>query len=123
VDIVAALRARMAPYGGTRKAWHVGVWPCVTLAERTALRRIQALAITGKRVCGTASNREKQMTSDTNRLVRPGVAAQRSAQRKRPQASIAKLPDERKVCAHDASFSIERRESPTRDILSKARAV
>ena len=37
------------------------------------------LVLNGKRVCGTASNREKQMTSDANRLVRPGVAAQRSA--------------------------------------------
>lgn len=29
--------------------------------------------------CGTASNREKQMTGDASRLVRPGVVAQWSA--------------------------------------------
>src|SRR5664279_2843158 len=33
----------------------------------------------GKRICGTASNREMQMTSDASRLVRPGAVAQRSA--------------------------------------------
>ena len=31
------------------------------------------LVLNGKRVCGTASNREKQMTSDACRLVRPGA--------------------------------------------------
>ena len=37
------------------------------------------LVLNGKRACGTASNLEKQMTSDACRLVRPRAAAQRSA--------------------------------------------
>ena len=37
------------------------------------------LVLNGKRACGTASNREKQMMSDASRLVRPEAVARWSA--------------------------------------------
>ena len=59
------------------------------------------LVWTGKKVCGTASNREKQMMSDSRRLVRPGAVV-KGAQRKRPHISIAKLSDGQRIDSKSA---------------------
>jgi hypothetical protein len=58
------------------------------------------------RKCGTASNREMQMTSDPCRLVHPGSVAQWSTA-KRPQTMIAKLFETTMILPQDESTLIE----------------
>jgi hypothetical protein len=72
--------------------------------------------------CSSASPAQSDATSDANRWRVPEFPPN-GAQRKRPQASIAKLPDMIKVCLHDVSFSIELRDSRDQDVLRKARSV
>ena len=50
---------------------------------------------------GTASNREKQMMSDSRRLVRPGAVVN-GAQRKRPHIRIANLSDGQRIASKSA---------------------
>jgi len=70
---------------------------------------------------GTASNWEKQLTSDARRLVRPELAPH-GAQHKRPHTSIAKLYERStmRVTMHRFYRAGTLR---NRDVLSKARAV
>src|SRR6266478_5290967 len=70
---VAALTARQ------------GIRRCIEMAEAakagvtcTGYAHV-GLVLNGKRVYGTASDWEEQMSGDANRLVRPGAVAQRSA--------------------------------------------